>query len=212
MSDITVLVPPTSVCYNQNRSLAFNFARRSQTSLTTANRPVMVTLENVDSHKAPSHPVEVRALNRTLLSPPPNTFKASQYFHNIPRPPPSFAHPELLSHTLGSPDLPRGETSRRLPFPKRSSELRKPPPSLCKLVSVSRNLVSDVPLVRSTAFWRKTRRSGVTGASYSPSSFIIRRSTFIAAGLSLDKPRSDLSALGVESRISILVLGPDFII
>ena len=38
-------------------------------------------------------------------------------------------------------------------------------------------------LVRPTTFWRKTRRSGVTGAPYSPPSHLIRRSTYIAAGL-----------------------------
>ena len=37
--------------------------------------------------------------------------------------------------------------------------------------------------------------------SYSPSSHLIRRSAFIAAGLDLDKPFADLSAFSVESRI-----------
>ncbi|KZP23134.1 hypothetical protein FIBSPDRAFT_889783 [Athelia psychrophila] len=56
------------------------------------------------------------------------------------------------------------------------------------------------PLFRPTTFWRHARRSGVTGSSYSPASHLIRRSTFIAAGLALDAPRADLSALSVESR------------
>ena len=65
--------------------------------------------------------------------------------------------------------------------------------------------------VRPTTFWKNTRRSGVTGASYSPSSFVIRRATFIAAGLPLDQPTADLSAFGVESRIgcSVVYLPPD---
>ncbi|KAK0452937.1 uncharacterized protein EV420DRAFT_1481931 [Desarmillaria tabescens] len=65
------------------------------------------------------------------------------------------------------------------------NELLKPPP----------------PLHRPTTFWRHTTRSGVTSSSYSPSTHLIRRSTFIAAGLKFDKPVCDLSALGVESRI-----------
>lgn len=63
--------------------------------------------------------------------------------------------------------------------------------------------------VRPTTFWRNTKRSGVTGSSYSPSSHLIRRSTFIAAGLSLDKPIADLSALCVESRVGVVYLPPD---
>ncbi|KAK0200268.1 hypothetical protein DFS33DRAFT_1387476 [Desarmillaria ectypa] len=65
------------------------------------------------------------------------------------------------------------------------NELLKPPP----------------PLHRPTTFWRHTTRSGVTSSSYSPSTHLIRRSTFIAAGLKFDKPVCDLSALGVESRV-----------
>ncbi|KAJ7577840.1 hypothetical protein C8J56DRAFT_898542 [Mycena floridula] len=57
------------------------------------------------------------------------------------------------------------------------------------------------PLHRPTTFWRRTPRSGVTSSSYSPSTHLIRRSTFIAAGLSFDRPMYDVSAQGVESRI-----------
>lgn len=58
------------------------------------------------------------------------------------------------------------------------------------------------PLLRPTTFWRRAHRSGVAAASYSPSSHLIRRSTYIAAGLSFDSPMHDLSALCVESRLS----------
>ncbi|PPR04878.1 hypothetical protein CVT26_012719, partial [Gymnopilus dilepis] len=51
------------------------------------------------------------------------------------------------------------------------------------------------PLLRPTTFWRKTRRSGVTGASYSPSSHLIRRSTYVAAGLTFDAPVHDLRVI-----------------
>ncbi|KLO18098.1 hypothetical protein SCHPADRAFT_925433 [Schizopora paradoxa] len=37
-------------------------------------------------------------------------------------------------------------------------------------------------------------------------SYIVRRSTFVAAGLNLDRPREDLSALGVELRVTGVVL------
>jgi hypothetical protein len=62
--------------------------------------------------------------------------------------------------------------------------------------------------VRPTTFWRKTRKSGVSGPSYSPSTHLIRRSTYIAAGLSFDAPIHDLSALCVESRVGFLVIPP----
>ncbi|KAJ3933827.1 MAG: hypothetical protein NXY57DRAFT_769304 [Lentinula lateritia] len=57
------------------------------------------------------------------------------------------------------------------------------------------------PLHRPTTFWRRTPRSGVTASFYSPSSHLIRRSTFVAAGLPFESPMADISALGVESRI-----------
>lgn len=91
--------------------------------------------------------------------------------------------PRLLSQ-LNSP-------SRALTSPQwgsgatKGGELLKPPP----------------PLHRPTTFWRRTPRSGVTASSYSPSSHLIRRSTFVAAGLPFDRPMADLSALGVESRV-----------
>lgn len=65
------------------------------------------------------------------------------------------------------------------------------------------------PLLRPAPFWRHTTRSGVTSPVYSPSSHLIRRSTFIAAGLSFDRPYHDLSAFCVESRIGFVVLQPD---
>jgi hypothetical protein len=63
--------------------------------------------------------------------------------------------------------------------------------------------------VRPKPFWRNTQRSAVTGTFYASSLHLIRRSTFVAAGLRFDKPVADLSALGVESRIGIVVLLPD---
>ncbi|KIP02097.1 hypothetical protein PHLGIDRAFT_20535 [Phlebiopsis gigantea 11061_1 CR5-6] len=65
------------------------------------------------------------------------------------------------------------------------------------------------PLFRPTTFWRNTKRSGVTGASYSPGCYLVRRSTFVAAGLTLDNPTTDLSAFAVESRVGVVFLPPD---
>ncbi|KAH0838889.1 hypothetical protein J3R83DRAFT_7316 [Lanmaoa asiatica] len=194
MSDLTVLVSPTPLYPKQN-SLGFNFARRSQNDL--AARPVMVILESVDlDEDGPRSPVEVSDLNAAFLSPPRRTYKASRS-PSLQRPasaPPLTVLP-TSSESLDTPpiaDVPRRVSSSSTPTDR--SELSRPPP----------------PLFRPTTFWRRTKRSGVASASYSPSSHLIRRSTFIAAGLSLDKPEADLSALGVESRVQFIVLGPDY--
>ncbi|KAF9039062.1 hypothetical protein BJ165DRAFT_363357 [Panaeolus papilionaceus] len=82
---------------------------------------------------------------------------------------------------------------RPQPIPRtsmRGGELLKPPP----------------PLFRPTTFWRNHPRSGVASASYSPSTHLIRRATYLAAGLNFDAPVHDLSALCVESRIGSIVV------
>ncbi|KAI9455876.1 hypothetical protein HD554DRAFT_2207375 [Boletus coccyginus] len=192
MSDLTVLVSPTPL-YPKHNPLGFNFARRSQHDLT---RPVMVTLESVDTDEdGPHSPVEVSTLNTAFLSPPRRTFKASRSSPQRPASAPPLTAPPSSEESLSTPliaDVPRRTFSSYTHTDR--SELSRPPP----------------PLFRPTTFWRKTKRSGVAGASYSPSSHLIRRSTFIAAGLSLDKPEADLSALGVESRVQLIVLGPDY--
>ncbi|PPQ72708.1 hypothetical protein CVT24_012919 [Panaeolus cyanescens] len=85
---------------------------------------------------------------------------------------------------------------RTNPLPRtsmRGGELLKPPP----------------PLFRPTTFWRNHPRSGVASASYSPSSHLIRRATYLAAGLNFDAPVHDLSALCVESRVGSIVVKSD---
>ncbi|KAG8220278.1 hypothetical protein J3R82DRAFT_1372 [Butyriboletus roseoflavus] len=193
MSDLTVLVSPTPLYPKQN-SLGFNFARRSENDLT---RPVMVTLESVDSdEEGPRSPVEVSNLNAEFLSPPRRTYKASR--SSPPQRPASAPPLTVLPTSLELLDPPPiAGVPRRAFSPSTSThrrEISRPPP----------------PLFRPTTFWRRTKRSGVASASYSPSSHLIRRSTFIAAGLSLDKPEADLSALGVESRVQFILLGPDY--
>lgn len=199
MTDLTVLVSPTSVYPNRSHSLTnLRFkARSSSGSGSLSQKPVMVVLESVDeSDEPPSSPVQVGALNASFLSPPKNTFKApstSELAKSLPSsspsPPRTFDEMGIYAHAVPR----RSYFSFKAVVQNRSSELRKPPPLL----------------FRPTAFWKKTRRSGVTSTAYSPSSFLVRRSTFIAAGLSQDKPGFDLSALGVESRVKVLMLGPD---
>ena len=168
--------------------------------------------------------------NPALLSPPVNTWKApnTRPRHRPTRsqsaPPERRTFSESRSENRDS--LPAGTTlqlqrshlSRTTSFAagKAPGELVRPPPPLCEfllsvVVLICGANTSFLSLVRPTTFWRKTRRSGVTGASYSPSSHLIRRSTYIAAGLTFDAPVHDLSALCVESRVGFIVVpAPDF--
>ncbi|KAF4565376.1 hypothetical protein EYR40_002627 [Pleurotus pulmonarius] len=226
MTDLTVLIAPNNLYPVSKSAFAFGLsAGRGRRSPGPVPRPVMVTLES-DIESPPGYedtnsgqpqiaaPVP-RGLpqDTTLLSPPINTFKAPR-----PRPrhrptrsrsaPPGFSiSPEQPVADIGQRALddlsPPPLTAPFLPRPRRQStftrpragELVKPPP----------------PLLRPTTFWRKTRRSGVTGASYSPASHLVRRSTFIAAGLEFDAPGHDLSAFGVESRVGFILLPPNHI-
>ncbi|KAG6827868.1 hypothetical protein H0H92_010168 [Tricholoma furcatifolium] len=205
MTDLTVLISPVPL-YPAMKP-GFTFGRRNPQPHT---RPIMVTLETErepdndgyasdDGNKASSPPRKSRSPRRfdsTLLSPPPNTWK-SRPRHRPTRsqsaPPERKIRKESLDMEelvekekieLAPLDFMRPTTRRSLTaFPldptTRGGELIRPPP----------------PLLRPTTFWRKTRKSGVSGPSYSPASHLIRRSTFIAAGLSFDSPVHDLSAL-----------------
>ncbi|KAF8431178.1 hypothetical protein L210DRAFT_3560973 [Boletus edulis BED1] len=144
---------------------------------------VMIALESVDtSEDGPPAPVEGSSFDAAFLSPPRRTFRAAR------SPPPR--------RPASAPPLTALPISSELSFsaffssstPTDRCELSRPLPSL----------------------YECTKQSGAAGASYSPSSHLIRWSTFIAAGLSLDKPEADLSALGVESRVQFIVLVPDY--
>ena len=88
----------------------------------------------------------------------------------------------------------------------------RPPTTLCMcIVSQIPSVILTISQVRPKPFWRNATRSAVAGTFYASSHHLIRRSTFIAAGLRFDKPVADLSALGVESRVGIVVLLPDSI-
>ncbi|KIM43972.1 hypothetical protein M413DRAFT_372330 [Hebeloma cylindrosporum] len=230
MTDLTVLVSPLPL-YPETRD--FTFGRRTSRPLS---KPIMVTLETeideaeeADQRKPQILPPPVdtdfisptspprrsrtpRVVDSNLLSPPVNTWK-SRPRHRPTRsqsapPERRIAAPEVNederepeSATFNHEALgfvPRSPTRSFAAFKldrqtTRGGELVRPPP----------------PLLRPTTFWRKTRRSGVTGASYSPASHLIRRSTYIAAGLAFDAPVHDLSALCVESRVGFIVIPPD---
>ncbi|KAI0703409.1 hypothetical protein BC835DRAFT_1022764 [Cytidiella melzeri] len=127
----------------------------------------------------------LRAQDDSFLSPHMNTARHRPPRRSLSAPPSKITFQDDFREF--------GETTAARPTARLPVDLVFPPP----------------PLFRPRTFWKNTKRSGVTGASYSPSSYLIRRSTFIAAGLSLDQPVADLSAFAVESRVGIVYLPPD---
>lgn len=155
----------------------------------------MVTLETEIENEADTDELFARRnrLDSALLSPPPHNWTSRRTRHRPTRS--QSAPPE---RTVFRKDPEQLDT---VPLPQKSTlpgtftpggELVRPPP----------------PLLRPTTFWRNNLRSGVAAPSYSPSSHLIRRSTFIAAGLDFDAPVHDLSAFCVESRIGFIVVPP----
>ncbi|KAG8833804.1 hypothetical protein FRC17_010045 [Serendipita sp. 399] len=68
------------------------------------------------------------------------------------------------------------------------------------------------PLLRPTTFWRNTPRSALASPAYSPSTHLIRRATFVAAGLEPSEPSGDIEALCIGSRPQVhrpVVLPPE---
>jgi len=227
MTDLTFLVPPSHVSpmpFPAQKSV-FRVGRpvsRSNTDTlesdmdSEAGTPGLSSSSDSSISRSPStsslqSPTTLQSPG--LLAPPVNTWKSRSRSqtrrsrHRVTRsqsaPPGRISssiedrqrevdHPLVSAGTVW-PIPRRSVTSFSLGSSTRGGELIRPPP----------------PLFRPTTFWRKTKRSGVTGASYSPSSHLIRRSTFIAAGLTFDAPIHDLSALCVESRIGFIVVPPD---
>jgi hypothetical protein len=91
--------------------------------------------------------------------------------------------------------------------------LPSPPPPLRTSSQAYHLYISDMPLVRPTTFWKNTQRSALATPAYSPSSHLIRRSTFVVAGFDTSEPLGDIGALCVESRTPThsLVLPPETI-
>lgn len=118
-----------------------------------------------------------------------------------PRPPP---------RSPSTPTLRRRRTSRERD--DGSCRLTSPPPGLreSRIPCACQLLIPGIVSVRPTTFWRNIPRSAVGKPDFSP---VIRRSTFIAAGIPVDGPLSGLSALGVETRgpPAPVVLPPELI-
>lgn len=137
-------------------------------------------------------PSSTKGKSKQVVEREPETLPIPEYSHELSEDPELFPPPRPVS----APPVPARFRPGYLPdsisrAPIR--ELARPAP----------------PLLRPAPFWRHTTRSGVTSPVYSPSSHLIRRSTFIAAGLAFDRPCHDLSAFCVESRIGFVVLQPD---
>ncbi|KAH9058161.1 hypothetical protein EDB87DRAFT_1627875 [Lactarius vividus] len=190
MTDLTTLHSPSTLYLPlaKETGLPRRFNRRS--TLPIVSTP-LVTVQMADTDPPPPSPVRVRDTN--LLSPPPHTFRSRP---RARRPPSTY--PEENTRSIRSPNYsslhPKSPESVPKPSRRSSTLIVAPPPTT---------------IFRPKPFWRNTSRSAVTGTSYASSQHPIRRSTFIAAGLRFDKPIADLSALGVESRIGIVVLLPD---
>ena len=215
MTDLTILHAPSTLYLPEANEAGLRFA--SNRWSVPPSRPVisttpMVTVQMVDTAAPPPEPV--MAQDHNLLSPPRRSFKSKNSLR-VPRPRPTSAPPERPSKARTVD--PHGRFSPRPNLPDPVSGCRssipvvvRPPTTLCAcIVSLISSVVSTISQVRPKPFWRNTTRSAVTETSYASSLHIIRRSTFIAAGLRFDKPVADLSALGVESRIGIVVLLPD---
>ncbi|ETW76800.1 hypothetical protein HETIRDRAFT_455253 [Heterobasidion irregulare TC 32-1] len=236
MTDLTVLyipnalpaTPPTQT--GLGLSLAFPRARRTPPRLPFASTP-MVTLEMVDlptptsdQHVLYRQPISpVRTRDHSLLSPPPNSFTSRP--RRRPHPtsdrsvPPRPASAPPLPPPRSAPLTP--STTTRFSFDASGGigvfehpTPRRIPPSPYRERAPSELVRPAPPLCRPKTFWRHTSRSGVTASAYSPSSHLVRRATFVAAGrdrdVASDKPpaTADLSALCLAARISVVLLPP----
>ncbi|OCH92368.1 hypothetical protein OBBRIDRAFT_456269 [Obba rivulosa] len=164
-----------------------------------------VRIEMIDlPHSVPVSPV--LPPDQNFLFPPSRTFtsRSSADRPSSSRPRPASAPPTLTKFVVSRGDKQVSLTPVSHSFRQsRSSSSFSPTNALGGLAR------PPPPLFRPKTFWRNTPRSGVTNASYSPSSHLIRRSTFVAAGLPLDHPVADLSALCVESRVRVVFLPPE---
>ncbi|KAJ7773672.1 hypothetical protein DFH07DRAFT_801473 [Mycena maculata] len=211
MTDLTILVSPIPIRGSASSFSSIASRRHRSPSpimVILESEPVAYTSESAARTAGPS-------LDPALLSPPINTWKArprsraenqrpqhrpmrsqsappTQTTFVIAEPPSATASVDDFSLNARKP-IRRSRTSFTPGYSyvaegmtMKGGELVRPPP----------------PLLRPTTFWRRAHRSGVAAASYSPASHLIRRSTYIAAGLAFDAPMHDLSALCVESRLT----------
>lgn len=150
----------------------------------------------IDAEEDGAAPRENEPIFRESLSSEPDLSKRetrrprAASFEELGAPRPSPRSPS-------TPALRRRRTSRERD--DGGCRLTSPPPGLREShIPYTRQLLisGNVP-VRPTTFWRNIPRSAVAKPDFSP---VIRRSTFIAAGIRVDGPLSGLSALGVETR------------
>jgi hypothetical protein len=108
-----------------------------------------------------------------------------------------FGTPRPPARSSSTPTLRRRRTSRERD--DGGCRLASPPPGLreSRISRACQLLTPGTMPVRPTTFWKNIPRSAVAAPDFSP---VIRRSTFIAAGIQVDRPLSGLSALGVETR------------
>jgi hypothetical protein len=137
MTDLTVLLPPSTLYVPQPRSPAFHFTRPLGNNVSHSSTPIMVTLEVAPkSPSTPTSPTEPK--DNHLLSPPVNTWKSRPT-----RPRPASAPPIKTSFDLVADqkladlsDIPPRPifTNRRrnssFSTSTRGGELIRPPPPL----------------------------------------------------------------------------------
>lgn len=180
-------VPPKDELYQRSALI-------QQTRIEDYKQPSPVT--PIDDEENGSDPQHHRPVVRESLSSEPELSSeetrrsrlASSAELRAPRP---------AARSTSTPALRRGRTSRERD--DGSCRLTSPPPGLREfhISCTCQLLISGTVLVRPTTFWRNIPRSAVAAPDFSP---VIRRSTFVAAGIQVDRPLSGLSALGVETR------------
>lgn len=175
--DLALLSPPINTWKARNRSSTESYRPRHRPTRSQSAPPTQIAFVNADEQPPP--PTSVDDISVPVQKPPMRRSATS----------------------FGS-----GYSYSAEGMTMRGGELVRPPPPLCALPLISLVFLSPRAnlrtLVRPTTFWRKAHRSGVAAATYSPSSHLIRRSTYIAAGLPFESPMHDLSALCVESRLN----------
>jgi hypothetical protein len=209
MTDLTILHASSTLYLPLTNETGLHFTSNRRSPAPRPLSTPTVTVEMVDTNPPPPPPAQIQ--DKDFLSPPRRTFRSKEPLRaTLPRslsaPP---GRPSSRTRTIDSPNH-----SSRLSSPDIVSSIPSsipvvPPTILCMCIFPGFESRLTYPSVRPKPFWRHTRRSAVTGTFYASSLHPIRRSTFIAAGLRFDKPIADLSALGVESRIGIVVLLPD---
>ncbi|KAI5124986.1 hypothetical protein M0805_007411 [Coniferiporia weirii] len=213
MADLTILSPQPF--------LAFSIS--PQISARYSNSASLFSHSTSIDHDVPASPASPpssrnQQLDSSLLSPPHNSFRSAPRVRRVR--PERRLRPSTRSPTVLEDDESLTDASEEDLDPAEIQETSYTDsfrpfcyPSTPSLLGPASHPQSDLarpqpPLFRPKTFWRNTRRSALTGPSYSPSSYLVRRSTFIAAGLTLDNPHADLSALGVELRIGSITLVP----